>query len=425
MRGMDASSQASAQSRLPVGRLAALAMFVALAAATLAGSCTGYADESGSGVEVLTAALIAGGGALALSLAFILRARSWPGVKLLTVVSVASYLAAGFGAWWLLLWPAVVALIIAVTGGLVAHPIAWPGPGPKTRYAGTAVIATFATAVSAVIVVIGFWANYDVNFGWFDGSDGPAELNVIPFALVCGAVPPIAGALAAWLSNSFSDTEPDSGPPARPIPQASTATSAKLILGVAVCFAVVLAIGAVNAAFRFGIIGDANFLFQLVLGFLMSGGIVAMAGGLMVKLTLDYRELWLFAVILISSSVVGIIGMREGLNAGLWQMPWQIAMGLAAAAIGGVVAAYTARRQFHAGGSAMLSVGFASVIGILLVANSSRPLAFLLNSPLLIDVVTENLSRPVLQVALSSFNVLLSVAAAAVTAHLIVLLCRR
>ena len=128
---MEDGSQAPAQSRPSAGRLAALAVFVAVAAATLSGSCTGYADESAGGVAVLTAALIAGGVALAVSLAFILLTRSWSGAKLLTVVSAASYLAAGFGAWWLFIWPAVAALVIAVTGGLVAHQLPRPTPARK------------------------------------------------------------------------------------------------------------------------------------------------------------------------------------------------------------------------------------------------------------------------------------------------------
>ena len=427
MMGMEARSQASARYRTPVGQLAVPAIFVALAAATLAGSCTGFADESGGGIGVLTAALVAGGVALAVSLAFVLLTRSWRGAKLLTVISVAAYLSAGFGAWWLLLLPAVVALIIAVAGGLVAHSIVWSDPGSKARYVDTTVIATFATVVSAVIVVVGFWANYDRNFGgWFGSGDGPDELNIIPFALVCGAVPPIAGALAGWLNDNFSRAKPNSGRPARTIPQASTAMKVKLAAGVAVCSAVVSTIGAANTAFQIGDV-DTGVLFQLGLGFLINAGIVAAAGGLLVRLTTDHRELWLFAVILISSSVVGIIsvGMYERLDPILWQARWQITIGLATVAVGGVVAAYTARRQFHAGGKAMLSVGFVSVIGILLVAGPWGPLTLLLNSTPVIYIAIDIVGRSLSQVALSSLGALLSVVVAAVAAHLTALICRR
>lgn len=84
-------------------RLLPLAIIVALSAAALSGSCTGYADGSEGPGAVLTAVLLAGGVALAISLAFLLLAPNLRRAKLLAVVCVAAYLAAGFGAWFLLI----------------------------------------------------------------------------------------------------------------------------------------------------------------------------------------------------------------------------------------------------------------------------------------------------------------------------------
>ena len=179
----------------------------------------------------------------------------------------------------------------------------------------------------------------------------------------------------------------------------------------------------------------AGFLFQLGIEFLMAGGMVAIIGALLVKFTPDYREIWLFGVVIISTyistyavgtistiSTHAVITIGSRLEIGIVD-PWQMAAGLGAAAAGGVVAAYTAHRKFDANGSATLSAGFVSVTGILLAANSWRLIDVLLSPSLFSYMATVNLGHPLLQVALA-FGGLLPVVAAAITAHLTGRLCR-
>ncbi len=202
-------------------RLLPPVILVALAAAALSGSCTSFADEAGGNGAILTAALISGGIALAISQLFVWMRPTWRGAKLLGVICVASYLAAGFGAWYPLIWPFAMALAIAVAGGLIAHPVARLDTDTGAGYAATAIISGFAIAIAALAVVIGFWVNYDVNIGdWFGGGGGPSSLNVLPFALICGGVPPLLGAIAALMTGgsavSGGDFTSDRNTPASP-----------------------------------------------------------------------------------------------------------------------------------------------------------------------------------------------------------------
>ena len=182
-------------------RLLLPVILVALAAAALSGSCTSFADEPDGNGAILTAALISGGIALAISLLFVWMRPTWRGARLLGVICVASYLAAGLGAWWPFIWPIVMALVVAVAGGLIAHPVGRLDTNTGAGFAATAIISGFAIAIAALAVVSGFWANYDLNFGWFESPGSPSVLNVIPFALICGGAPPILGAIAALMTG--------------------------------------------------------------------------------------------------------------------------------------------------------------------------------------------------------------------------------
>lgn len=182
-------------------RLFPLVIIAALSAATLSGSCTSFANESGGPSAIMMATVISGAIALVIGLTFILVNPDHRGSKLIAVISLASYLAAGFGAWFLLIWPFAVAIAITVGGGMLAHPLVRTRPGDRSGFAATAVVSGIAIGVAATAVVIGFWANYDLNIGWFGGGGGPSSLNVLPFALICGSAPPIAAVIAARLTS--------------------------------------------------------------------------------------------------------------------------------------------------------------------------------------------------------------------------------
>ena len=350
--------QASTVSRW---RLLPLAVLSALAAAALSGSCTGYADESDGPGAVVTAVLLAGGVALTISVAFLLLAPNLRRAKLLAAVCVTAYLAAGFGAWFLFIWPLVVALVITVAGGRLAYTMTRTAPDSRAGRAAITTIATLAIGVSACIVVIVFWFNYDLCIGFFGVSCSRSELNVVPFALTLGGVPPIAGVLAGLMTNRFSGPEQDLRLSARPIPQPSIATQVKVVAGAAVCVAVASAIG------EWYLYAD-SLSPGLVLGSLFTGAIVAIVGALLVTLAPDRRVIWPFAVIIVSVAAVDAIGIRLDLD--VYGNPWGMVAGLAMTTAGAGAAAYVVRRRFDADGRAMWTVGLVSAVGILLAALS-------------------------------------------------------
>lgn len=351
-------------------RLLPLAVLSALAAAALSGSCTSFADESEGPGAVLTAALLAGGVALTISVAFLLLAPNLRRAKLLAAVCVTAYLAAGFGAWFFFIGPLFVALLITVAGGLLTYNITRTEPDSRAGYAAaTTIIATLAIGISATAVVIGFFMNYDPNLGWFDGSGGSSSLNILPFALICGSAPPIAAVIAARLTGRAGTSglaPPEQYPPAFPAhSQPSIAALAILVAVVGLCAA-----GAdyLLWASHFGMLAGSHALGILAgLHALTSGllpGCFALAvAALFVMVTPDRRETWLLAVISVFAYVAGVVGAVPYLPD-----PWQFVAGLAVVIIGGKVAANTAHRKFDSGGGTPRIAGVVSALGIFLAA---------------------------------------------------------
>ena len=347
-------------------RLLPLAMIVAVSAAALSGSCTSFADQSGGNSAILMAVVISGAVALAVGLAFILLSPDHRGTRLVAVISVASYLAAGFGAWFLLIWPFVVAVGIAIGGGLLAHSMARTGPGAGKGFGVTAGVSGVAIVVAATAVVIVFWANYDPNIGWFDGGGGPSSLNVLPFALVCGGVPPIAAVIAARLTGravGSGPAPPEQYAPAFPgRPQPSVDT---LVMLVAI-------VGLFAAGADYLLWADyflwANHFEELVdlhrLGSTALPGCFALAvAAVFVMVTPDRREAWLLAVISGFAYAAGVVASVD------YNLPvlWQTVAGLAVVIIGGGAAASAARRKFGSGGGAV-RIAPISALGIFLAA---------------------------------------------------------
>ena len=336
-------------------------ILAALAAATLSGSCTSIADEVGGNGGILTAALVSGGIALAISLLFVWMRPTWRGAKLLGVICVASYLAAGFGAWFLLIWPFAMAIAIAVAGGLIAHPVARLDTDIRAGYAATAVISGVGIAIAALAVVVGFWFNYDLNAGWFDGGGGPSSLNILPFALICGGVPPILGVIAVLMTGgstvSGGDFTSDRNRPAAPTQSPpSTKTVAILLAIVVICAAIVTGLG---SYFNY-----ASHVFEASLSILFAAGVALVVGILFALLTPDRRGVWLFAVIGISAYIAGEIARDWGRFAD----PWEAVAALAVVVISGGVAGYIARRKFDARGGLVWIAGVISLLGIFVAA---------------------------------------------------------
>ena len=341
-------------------RLLPFVIIVALSAATLSGSCTSFADESGGPSAILMATVISGAIALVIGLAFILRTPDRRGAKLVAVICVASYLAAGFGAWFLLIWPFPVAIAIAVGGGMLAYPLARTGTGDGSGFALTAGVSGIAIGGAATAVVIGFWTNYDLNLGWFDGSGGSSSLNILPFALICGSAPPIAAVIAARLTGRAGTSglaPPEQYPPAFPAhSQPSIAALAMLVAVVGLCAA-----GAdyLLWASHFGMLAGLRPLASVFL----PGCFALAVAALFVMVTPDRRETWLLAVISVFAYVAGVVGAVPYLPD-----PWQFVAGLVVVIIGGKVAANTAHRKFDSGGGTPRIAGVVSALGIFLAA---------------------------------------------------------
>ncbi len=329
-------------------RMLPLAILSALAAAALSGSCTGYADESEGPGAIITAVLLAGGVALTISLAFLLLAPNLRRANLLTAVCVAAYLAVGFGAWFLFIWPLVVALVITVAGGWLAYDITRTATDSRAGYA-TKIIVTLAIAFSACIVVIVFWANYDLCIGFFGTScSGPDELNVVPFALTLGGVPPILGAIATWLTDPIDSDQP------------SISASAMLVGSVVLCAVIGHGLGIFPYWTGWSISYAAHY-FATPGATLIVGGIALAVGLLFATVTSDRRGLWFFAIIGAGAYIAGELSTRGD----IFTNPWQIITGLAVVAASGAIAGFTAPRKFDSGAGLSVSAGFISLLGAL------------------------------------------------------------
>ena len=194
----------------PIGRLVFFAVVVVLCAAIASGSCIliGSGQEIGEGrksvVGALLSALLSPGLALVISFPFLLLIRRWSEAKLFVIISVSAYIAGMIGAWWLLLLvPAVLAVGVAIAGGRIAGRITQgdnAGPSGKVT-----LISAIAIAVAAVGFIVGFWLNYDLSLCFSFGCDGGiSTMNLVPFAIAAGIMPPLCAVAGALIATEFS-----------------------------------------------------------------------------------------------------------------------------------------------------------------------------------------------------------------------------
>ena len=319
---------------------------IALGAAALAGSCARQADEVAPD-SYFTAALLSGGIALGITLLFFVAVASWRRARLVAVISLSSYLAAAFGSWFLLGWPMAAAIVISVAGGMFARSADRTSTGATTGGLSRAVIYGFAILVAGVAVVVGFWLNYDPNFGsfFFGSGGGPSTLNVLPFALITGIVPPVIAILvalatkeppastsdvAAWVGPETRETRQDAAtPPA--YPQPTMREVALLLASVGICAMMVKIIHPI-AGIRALSASDALF----------HAGLSLVIGAVFLALTPDRREIWFFAVIGVAAFILTefVIDWPARIN------PWGILPALTAVVMSGRVAAHATCSTF-------------------------------------------------------------------------------
>ena len=317
---------------------------IALGAAALAGSCARYADEVAPDSYV-TAALLSGGIALGITLLFFVAVASWRRARLVAIISLSSYLVAAFGSWFLLGWPMAAAIVISVAGGIFARSVDSATTGGLSR----AVMYGFAILVAGVAVVVGFWVNYDPNFGGFFGSGGgPSTLNVLPFALITGIVPPVIAILvasatkeppastsdvAALVGPETKETRRDAAtPPA--YPQPTMREVALLLASVGICAMMVKIIHPIAGIHA---LSASSALFH--------AGLTLVIGAVFLALTPDRREIWFFAVIGVAAFILAefVIDWPARIN------PWGILPALTAVVMGGRVAAHATCSTFGVG----------------------------------------------------------------------------
>ena len=347
---MDNGAAGSARGA-PIGRLLFLAVVVALVAAFASYNCTRFATASEISAgdktvasSVLFPVLLSTGIALAVGLLFLGQARSWPGAKLFATVGVASYAAGMVGAWWPLLVPAVISLIVVVAAGVFCYYIVRRDSLNASWL--IAVISGVGISVGTFGFVAGFWANYemmDLALDWSTNRD-PARFDGMPFALIAGVVPPVAAAAAAWLCGKLCDfagsentTEPAESFRTVPSPSSSWASS----MGTATALAVAVGLcGALHLAVWPLVFG--SYATSGLMEVLVTGAALLAAGILLHRFTPDRREIWFFAL-------VGLIACfpSRGLD-------------ILAAVILSILAAYVARSKFGAEWpfAGLLGIGF-------------------------------------------------------------------
>ncbi len=326
-------------------RKLALAVLIALSAAALSGSCTAFADEVVPNSYV-NAALLSGGIALAITLLFFLSLATWRRTQIVAAICAASYLAAGFGAWFLLLWPLLATLVVAIGGGLFAHRITHPPSASAPTVSKTWVISSLAIVVAASAVVVGFWANYDPNFGdLFGGGGGPSTLNVLPFALIAGIVPPVIAIAAALMSAEPSPLRPGFTPQLDPPPrepqrgEASSDTNPQPSGRT-----VAVALSSVGLSVMIAEAADLGpaFIPILIPGAAVGAGVSIIIGFLFVAIARDRREALFFAAIGVPAFILAEFGIVGPLH-GDW---WAAVPALAVVAFSGRFAIHTACNAF-------------------------------------------------------------------------------
>ena len=191
--------------------LARVVVPVALCAGFVSGSCTLQANYGGMGTAAV-AALIAAGIALAVGLLFLIVTRDRRELRFFTLIGIYACIAAEFLAWWVFAWPAIIAILIIIAGGIAAGRVARSAFRVGGNCAANAgFISACAITIAAAGVVAGFWLNIDIGFSGFGccsngGSD--TNINLLAFVPIAGGVPPLMSAIGAWLAGLVCRREP-------------------------------------------------------------------------------------------------------------------------------------------------------------------------------------------------------------------------
>ena len=140
-----------------------------------------------SNISFWVAAPISGGIVFGIALLCFVLAPDLRRAKLVAVISVASYVAAGFGAWFLFIWPAAVALAIAIAGELVAHSIARASSDEGRSSAAALVMLVGSVGLCAALGMVA-WAG------------GNIYVNPLPDVLIAAGVALVVGVLLVLLT---------------------------------------------------------------------------------------------------------------------------------------------------------------------------------------------------------------------------------
>lgn len=178
---------------------------------------------------------------------------------------------------------------------------------------------------------------------------GPNELNVVPFALTLGGVPPIAAVIAAWAigatGSSTGNLASEERATALPAPtQPSVIELGFLIASVGLCAAIAMGLGVIPS------------LFALVVALIV--------GVLFVVITPDRRGAWFFAIVGVGAYIAGTLSTQLI----VFGDPWQTVTRLVMVVISVGAAGYTARRKFDAGAGSAMIAGAIALIGALVGA---------------------------------------------------------
>ena len=205
------------RSLLSFGRLIFCAVLVALCAGVASGSCITSADDTVHEPAVV-AGLLSAGIALAVGLLFLIPLGRWPIAKLYVVIGPVSYVAGMFGSWFIVVFPALIAIAISIAAGVAirwlilpdlgseAHRVAAEADTPQAIEAragsgswGTALLSGVTVFIAAMAFVLCFWVNFDFNPCFF-GSCPPSRVNAVPFAIASAVITPAIAAGGAWFA---------------------------------------------------------------------------------------------------------------------------------------------------------------------------------------------------------------------------------
>ena len=142
----------------------------------------------------------------------------WPIGKLYAVIGSLSYVAGMFGAWYILVFPALIAVAISIAAGVAIRWFILPDlrsearriageadtphaieTGARSGSWGSSSLSGATIMIAAMAFVFCFWANFDLYLCFFDTCDGN-RVNAVPFAITSAIVTPAIAAGGAWIA---------------------------------------------------------------------------------------------------------------------------------------------------------------------------------------------------------------------------------